>query len=85
MLEPRYMEIHMMILQHRLEDLLSQVNVCRNKVTHKENDKEGLVKDIDIETEKLKEKKLDKQYMALKKELDAYEDEVLALTANPNA
>lgn len=84
MLDAKYMELHLAILQNRLAEIRGKQNVCANKIMMKENEpkdpnsKQTL--DIDIETEKLTEKALEKEYDKAKKELVKYEDEVLKLT-----
>lgn len=77
-------ELHLGILQNRLAKIRGEQNICANKILMKEheskdpNAKQTL--DIDIETEKLNEKALEKKYAKAEKELIAYEDAVLKLT-----
>lgn len=78
------MELHLGILQNRLAKIRSKQNVCANKITMKENEpkdpKAKQTLDIDIETENLTLKALEKEHEKAEEEIAKYEEKVLKLT-----
>jgi hypothetical protein len=83
MIDASYMELHLGVLQNRLSTTAKQMHICNQKIAMKEGEvlEEGVKGlDIDIETEELELKKLEKQTETLEDEVKAYEGKVLELT-----
>ena len=85
MLDAKYLELHLGILQNRLHEVEAKISVCERRVEMKvaelnSGDKTIKPLDIDVEKEKLKGKGFDKEALRLKKEITDYEDQVLKMT-----
>ena len=82
MFDPKSAELHLGILQNRLARIRAKQSSCFQKIEMKENQEAGKdnYPDIDVESEKLKEKALQKEFNKIEKAIRKYEDEVLELT-----
>lgn len=74
-------QLHLGILQSRLEKIKGKMRVAMGRVTMAEDPMQDATKlGIDVEMEKLKFAALDKEYGELEEEFIKYEDKVLSLT-----
>lgn len=71
-------ELHMGILQNRLEKLRGKMQICMQRITMKKENAD--LKEIDVESEELKFKQFSQQYDETDFNLKAYEEKVLELT-----
>lgn len=86
MFDPKAAELHLGILQNRLGYIRDKQQACDQKIMLKEGQEgKDLYPSIDLETEKLTKKALQREYDKLDKKLTEYEDGVLKLTPLENA